>query len=171
MARKARAQNKLTDSNGSGKPGRPTIYTPELAARICKAISTSTKSLKQICKENDGFPCTETIHAWRYDREDFSVLYVKAKQRQAELIAEELLEISDDKTEDLIAYEGGYRSNSAAVNRARLMVDTRKWIACKLLPKVYGDKLQVNNDDDVNKSINKISEALEALKKQNARDY
>jgi len=32
------------------------------------------------------------------------------------------------------------------IQRARLRVDTRKWILSKMLPKVYGDKFQVGGD-------------------------
>jgi hypothetical protein len=34
--------------------------------------------------------------------------------------------------------------NSVAVQRARLKVDTRKWLLSKLQPKKYGDKLDMN---------------------------
>jgi hypothetical protein len=34
--------------------------------------------------------------------------------------------------------------NSQAIQRARLRIDTRKWLACKLVPKVYGSLKQDN---------------------------
>lgn len=36
--------------------------------------------------------------------------------------------------------------DSAAVNDKRLRVDTRKWLLCKMLPKVFGDKLDLSNN-------------------------
>jgi hypothetical protein len=51
------------------------------------------------------------------------------------------LEISDDASQDLLINEQGKTIlNTQAVNRARLKIDTRKWLACKLVPKVYGPK-------------------------------
>ena len=68
-----------------------------------------------------------------------------AKEDQANLMAEEMMAISDDVSGDA---EGG----NANVQRARLRVETRKWIASKLKPKTYGDQkdralvaVQINN--------------------------
>ena len=69
--------------------------------------------------------------------------YARAKADQADFLAEELLEIADDSAEDEIFTEEGKRlENREFINRSRLRVDTRKWIACKLLPKIYGEKQQ-----------------------------
>ncbi len=129
--------------------GRPSKYTPELAQRICRAIATSTDSLKKICEKNEGFPCKETIHEWCWDHEEFSHLYDIAKRKQAERLAEEIITIADDDYDDLIQGEHGMVPNSARVNRHRLRVDSRKWIACKLLPKVYGDKTETKSEVSV----------------------
>lgn len=54
-------------------------------------------------------------------------------------MVDELLEIADDDSRDcMVDAEGEFVFNSQAVQRARLRVDTRKWLACKLVPKVYG---------------------------------
>ena len=67
-------------------------------------------------------------------------------------MAEEILEISDFTGYDTIVNEktGQEMLNSEWVARSRLRVDSRKWIACKLLPKVYGDKQEVKSDMNVN---------------------
>ena len=57
-----------------------------------------------------------------------------------------MLDIADDKTDDKIATEFGESGNSVAVARARLQIDTRKFIAAKLKPKKYGDKLDLTTD-------------------------
>jgi len=129
--------------------GRPSKYTPELADRICRAIATSTKSLKQICASNEGFPCRETIYDWCWDYEEFSNKYDQAKRHQANLLAEEVVTIADDDYDDMIQGEHGMIPNSARVQRHKLRVDSRKWIACKLLPKVYGEKQHVESEHKV----------------------
>lgn len=64
-----------------------------------------------------------------------------------DLMAEEIIEIADDSSEDYIKLgddgDGpSIKFDSEHVNRARLRVDTRKWIMARLSPKKYGDKLQ-----------------------------
>lgn len=130
--------------------GRPSMYTPELARRICRAIAISTDSIKKICQRNDDFPCSDTVNEWRFDYPEFSEQYTLAKRQQAELLAEEIITISDDDYDDLVQGEHGMIPNAARVNRHRLRVDSRKWVACKLLPKVYGDKSEVKSDVTVN---------------------
>jgi hypothetical protein len=122
--------------------GRPTLYTEELAAEICRAIATSTEGIRKITKKHSHFPCTDTIFQWRFDYPTFSAQYTLAKQLQADLLAEEIIDISDDGTNDFMEDKNneGYKFNGEAVARSRLRVDSRKWIACKLLPKVYGEK-------------------------------
>jgi hypothetical protein len=124
------------------KIGRPSMYTPELAAKICRAISSSTDSLSKICFNNKEFPMRETIWEWRIDYPEFANMYNDAKRAQADLLAEDILAISDDSLHDIMINEltGRETMNSEYVARSRLRVETRKWIACKLLPKVYGDK-------------------------------
>lgn len=125
------------------KRGRPTDYTPELANKICEAVATSTLGLSKICAQNPEFPTRDTIYQWRYRYKDFSDNYANAKRTQAELLAEEIAEIADDSSNDYYADENGnQRFNAEHYQRSRLRVDTRKWIACKLLPKVYGDKTE-----------------------------
>jgi hypothetical protein len=62
-------------------------------------------------------------------------------------MADELLEISDDASNDWMARRaksGDIESvpDNEAVQRSRLRVDTRKWLMGKLKPKKYGDKIQ-----------------------------
>lgn len=123
------------------KVGRPSSYTPELGMKICRAISTSVDSLKKICARNPDFPNRECIWSWRLDFPEFANLYNEARRTQADLMAEELNEIADDDSGDLMFGElGTPKQNTEFIARSRLRIDTRKWIACKLLPKVYGDK-------------------------------
>lgn len=127
------------------KTGRPTDYTPELAEEICDAVATSSKGLRQLCKEHDNWPCADTIFHWRKTHKEFSDLYAQAKKCQIEALIDEILEIADDTSNDTIIKvdeEGNEKMvcNSEWINRSRLKVDTRKWLAAKLCPRLYGDK-------------------------------
>jgi hypothetical protein len=54
--------------------------------------------------------------------------YARACEMRAEVMANEILEISDAEDKDY--------------NRDRLRVDSRKWLLSKLQPKRYGDKVE-----------------------------
>src|SRR5205807_4698531 len=79
----------------------------------------------------------------------FGAKYAVARRLGYEKRADELLEIADDSSADWIDTDDGHRLlNSVHVNRARLMIDTRKWLLSKMLPKIYGDHLTVAGDPD-----------------------
>ena len=121
--------------------GRPTLYTPELAAQICEQLSLGL-SLRSVCRRDD-MPCIATVFLWFQKHTEFSEQYDKAKEQSAEAHAEDMLDIADDGTNDWMDRNDpenpGYKFNGEHVQRSRLRVDTRKWIASKLKPKKYGD--------------------------------
>lgn len=131
--------------------GRPSIFTKELSDLICKRIAQG-ESVRSICKE-EKMPNADTIYAWLLedDKKEFSDKYARARNIQAELMFEELLEIADDGTNDwmtLTRRDGSEISveDREVVNRSKLRVDTRKWYLSKVLPKKYGEKVDVTSD-------------------------
>lgn len=146
------------------KTGRPSKYTPELANEICEAIATSSKGINTLCSENEDWPVPSTITDWILkDKEGFSVLYARAKERQADFMAEEILSIADDGRNDTYTHPetGLPMTNHDVINRSRLRVDSRKWLASKLAPKKYGDKLDLNHGG--NMAVTTTDVELEAL--------
>lgn len=126
--------------------GRPSKYTTELGIEICMAISESSNGIKVLCAENPKWPSHSTIRKWIFENKEFSDKYDMAKQEQADFLADEILQIADDKDGDLLEGQFGANGNPVNVSRARLQIDARKWIACKLKPKKYGDKLDLTTD-------------------------
>jgi hypothetical protein len=133
----------------SKKMGRPTIYCEELAAFICEKVATNTFGLSKLCAIYDDMPHSDTINVWRYRYPDFSARYAQAKLFQADLLAEEMLDIADDGRNDWMenvtqTQDGsssvGWKFNSEHVQRSRLRIDTRKFLSEKLLLKQYGSK-------------------------------
>lgn len=129
--------------------GRPTKYTTELADKICELTATTSKSLKTICEEVGVAPVT--VLQWLANEKDkeFTYKYARAKEAQADAMFEEIIEIADDEAKDLLDGEFGQQGNAAAVQRAKLRVDARKWAASKLAPKKYGDKVEHTGNLDV----------------------
>jgi len=145
------------------KMGRPTLYNEEMAALICERVATSTVGLDRLCKMHDDMPSKFTVNLWRYRYPEFSIRYAQAKLIQADLLAEECLEIADDDSKDSMtdSETGFYTCNTEYIARSRLRIDTRKWLAAKLLPKQYGpvaeDKKTIS-DTFVEKLIDKLVE-------------
>lgn len=171
------AKKKVTQNPEPEKPkkpvGRPTIYTEELGKRICDVVATRAIGLNKLCNMFDWMPHKDTIHEWRWSNAQFSDLYTKAKIAQAELMAEDCIDIADDSSQDVTYNKFGDEvCNTEFVNRARLRVDTRKWIAAKLLPKIYGDMQKPTDTEDGTKELREEMRALRAdLDARNKKEY
>ncbi len=123
--------------------GRPTRYTPDTASTICTRLSEG-ESLRSICNDA-AMPGLRTVMRWLFDgdHEEFWQQYARAREAQAEVRADEIVDIADDVSSDFTTDKDGKAVvNHDHIQRSRLRVDARKWIAAKLLPKRYGDKLQ-----------------------------
>lgn len=123
---------------------RPSLYSEELAMKICMRLAEG-ESLLKICRE-EGMPSRGTVFRWLIENNGFRDTYEKSREMQAELFADELNEIADDGTNDWMESADkdggvGYKLNGEHIQRSRLRIDTRKWIASKLKPKKYGDKV------------------------------
>ena len=113
------------------KMGRPTKYTEELGLEICKRISNG-ESLSSVCRD-EKMPNRITVHDWMFDedKKDFYNNYEKAVNVRTDKMFDELEEIADLSDE------------KESPMRSRLRVDTRKWYLSKVMPKKYGEKLDM----------------------------
>jgi hypothetical protein len=118
---------------------RPSDYTVELAQNICEQVANGL-ALKKIC-EPEEMPARATVYLWLHAHKEFVDMYARAKEDCADLFAEELMDIAD--------------TGSGDVNRDRLRVDTRKWVAAKLKPRKYGDK--VTHEGSVENPIRSVN--------------
>jgi hypothetical protein len=115
------------------KPGRPSTYTPEIAAEILERLAAG-ESLRAICRD-DHMPAAPTVHLWVIsDVHGFAEQYTRARGVGYDLMAEGTLEIADNQAED--------------ANSRRVRVDTRKWLLSKMLPKRYGERQTLAGDPD-----------------------
>lgn len=133
--------------------GRPTDYTAEIADEICTRLANG-ESLRAICAadRDDFIPAMGTVLRWVAVNEEFRKQYEASRVVQAESFADELVTIAD----------GGETDDSVRTARDRLRVDTRKWVASKLLPKKYGDKVtqEVTGPDGGPVQINRIERVV-----------
>lgn len=144
--------------------GRPSTFDAAKAKIICEMI-VDGMSLRKACLDVNIPP--STFLRWCDDHPELGEQYAKHRRLQAELLAAELLEIADDKTNDVIVTEDGRMiANTEFISRSRLRVDTRKWILSKMLPKIYGDKIAIGGADDLPAIQSNVTlDAAEAYKR------
>lgn len=111
---------------------RPSILTKKLAEKICARIAEG-ESVRSIAKDNT-MPNASTIHRWVFnDEKGFCKQYEEAKAIGAEVESDEMDEIAR-------TFED--------VQRAKLIIDTKKWNLSKKMPKRFGDKSTVVTEDE-----------------------
>jgi len=131
----------LAENTGGG---RISTYSEEMAETICAHIAAgaAVRDLKAFRE----LPSGSTIYAWIGERPEFRRRYEAACRQRAELLAEEILDIADDRTGDYLEdKDGNLVPDRLNLHRARVMIDARKWRVAALAPKRYGPAAQ---DDD-----------------------
>lgn len=111
-------------------------FSEDVFAEMLERIACG-ESVRAICDE-PGFPSRKTFYGWVLRNDDLRERYETALVARHYALADETLEIAD---EPVGALESG-ATDSGAVQKQRLQVDTRKWILSKLVPKKYGDRIQ-----------------------------
>ena len=126
--------------------GRPTSFTAQIADTICERLADG-QSIRTICCDDD-MPGQTTVYRWLAAYEEFRKQYAHAREMQADTIFDEILDIADDASNDWMERKDGNSEDSAwalngdHVRRSQLRIDARKWMAGKLRPKKYGERIQ-----------------------------
>lgn len=129
--------------------GRPSSFTQAMGDDICERIANG-ESLRAICRD-EAMPAMSTVFRWLSLDKSFSEQYARAREEQAEALADEIVDISDERDGKAIMADGQEVAvvfDSTAIARNRLRVDARKWVASKLKPKKYGERQVLAGDPD-----------------------
>ncbi len=98
-------------------------------------------------------PDASTVFRWLRTYPEFRKQYETAKEESTDALAEEVLDIADNGSNDWMERNYGentvWVANGEALQRSRLRVDTRKWLMSKMKPKKYGEKLDMTSDGKV----------------------
>lgn len=155
------AQRKKPAAQNPG--GRPTLYSTEMCDRICSLLIEG-HTLRQI-GELEGLPGKRTIISWLAKHVEFQHRYARAREMQALIAEDEIIEIADDSSHDYIdrTVNGQKQAtfNRQNVERAKLRVEARKWLMSKRMPKRYGDKIDLNHSGAIN-----MADALKAARER-----
>jgi hypothetical protein len=140
-----RAEPEILEPEAPRKPtGRPSSYTFEVSEEICHQMAGG-KGLRQICAQ-ENMPDRHTVLRWLDANEGFRTRYARAREALMDWYGEEILRIAFDDSGDLIIDGDRVMSGHHVVQRARLKVDTVKWVMAKLHPGRYGDRVAVEAD-------------------------
>ena len=149
--------------------GRPSKYSSELCDLICERIATHDIGLERLCKMFEDMPDKTTIYQWRFKHPEFATKYARAKTFQCELLADSMYDLANE----ISTYQdsdGNARVDSGSVQAQRLKIDTLKWTLSKLLPKVYGEQKQIDDQSPSN-TLNEIQTLVSELNKKNMREF
>ena len=136
--------------NGSVAPaknplGAPTTYNEHLATVICIRIAEG-ESLRQILKDT-GMPAQSTVYEWLLRHPSFAEQYTRAREEQADTLADEIIHIADEQPEVIAVTDKKtgalieHKLDGAFLQWQKNRIEARKWTAMKLKPKKYGDRV------------------------------
>ncbi|AZB01281.1 hypothetical protein EG359_17405 [Chryseobacterium joostei] len=110
--------------------------------KIISEIADKGKSLRAVLREK-GMPSSSTFFIWLEDDESKSKQYARAVEVRAEGIFDEIIDIAENSEKDQTPFTG-----INVIKRDTLRIDARKWMLSKMMPKKYGDKLDITSDGD-----------------------
>ena len=128
---------------------------------ICRQISEDGMSLRSVLKPSD-MPDAVTFYKWLDDDAEKIKQYARACNARTDYFADEILGISDERNADAwVSDTGETKIDGMAIQRSKLMVDTRKWLMSKMNPKKYGDKVDITSKGGkINSDIYQVREVI-----------
>jgi hypothetical protein len=128
---------------------RPSEFTVQIADAICERLADG-ESLRAICRDEE-MPAKSTVFRWLAENQKFQDQYARAREAQADAHADDIIDIADTpqigkKTKTLPDGKTEVVEGDMIEHR-RLRVDARKWVAAKLKPKKYGEKVDLTHQN------------------------
>jgi len=161
IKRPAKTPKATTQAQGSPAPaktpvapkktGRPSKYDPEIARIICEQLSEGIP-LRQICRDNDGFPAWRTVYDWMGRDDALSASIARARDIGYDALAEECLHIADtptlfERVTETIDPKTKEKVRAVVrgddVNARKLQIETRLKLLAKFHPTKYGDRVAI----------------------------
>jgi len=154
--RPAKTPKATTQAQGSPAPkknpvGAPTTYNNHIATVICIRIAEG-ESLRQILR-GEGMPVQSAVYEWLLRHPEFAEKYTRAREEQADTLADEIIDIADEQPEIVVVTDKTgkvieHKLDGAFLQWQKNRIEARKWTAMKLKPRKYGDRVAVEGVED-----------------------
>jgi len=118
-----------------GYASHGTLLSAELFEALCVAVGNG-ESIHRLTQRPD-MPNRETFFRQCRTMPERATRYAEALALRGEKLADEIVDLSD---------EAMYAASPEEAQAYRLRVDARKWVASRLLPRKYGDKMVVEGN-------------------------
>lgn len=141
--RKVAAKTPAKQTQTVKRPRNVSTYDPEIARVICEQLSEGIP-LRQICRENAGFPAWRTVYDWMGRDPELAASIARARDIGYDAIAEECLQIADNLEfgqRQVMTDEGTATTVEDMLGHRKLRIETRLKLLAKFHPTKYGDKL------------------------------
>lgn len=120
----------------------------ELLDEIIEALRMSPRSVAWLCERNEHWPSVQTLYNWKAKSPEFRNAFNQARRDLADELAYQTIEIADDGSQDALEVERKDGSSYTVLNqefvaRSKLRTEVRRWLAGKLAPEVYGERIDL----------------------------
>jgi hypothetical protein len=140
------AQPTTTPEPPKKRRGAPTTYNTQITETICVRLSQG-ESLSKICAEPD-MPPQAVVYAWLLRHPEFAENYTRAREEQADTLADQISALADEPPRMVVDDKGIERVDHGWVQWQKNRVEARKWVAAKLKPKKYSERIQMTGDKE-----------------------
>lgn len=115
--------------------------------KVLAAVAAGT-SLGKACRDN-AVVTKSSFMRWLGEDAALADQYARARGEGLQVKAEEICDLTDEPPERGPdgKIDGGWVQNQ------RLKVDSRKWLVSKLLPKEYGDRIDMNHSGGISVQV------------------
>jgi hypothetical protein len=125
-------------------------YSKELFDTICERLAAG-ESVASICR-SEGMPERKSFYQWVRRDPEAKQAYLEACALRSLVYAEQIMDIVENLSDE---------PTSAQVNKARLQVDSIKWVSSRLQPRIYGDqRAEAGADNEVPLSREQVEDSL-----------
>lgn len=123
-AKKKTAKKKVVKK--IGRPKGSSTFTLEIGDEICELLAEGMSAVRA-CKKLGV--AMRTFYRWQREMPEFLAQVTRAREDQADTFADQMCDIAEFDED---------------VQRAKLKIDARKWVAARMKPKSWGDKQDLN---------------------------
>ena len=109
------------------------------AEEVIQLIAEEALSMKKAC---DKVGITPWSFLRAIEKEGLAQNYVRARDARADIMFDEIIEISNEKQGVILDEDGNERLDSGFQQRQKQRIDAVKWTLSRMNPKKYGDRVE-----------------------------